>query len=958
MNSELQKEVERLFAAAIEQPQDRRAAFLEERCHGNESLLAEVNSLLEHFDSSKNFLETPAVDWQMGPSFADALFRLDDPIPEERRIGQYKIKEIIGYGGMGNVYLAEQENPQRTVALKVIKSGITSPAAIRRFKHEAQVLGKLQHPGIAQVFEAGLFESKTGLRPFFTMEYVSGLPLTVYAERHELSTKERLRLLARICDAVHHAHQKGVIHRDLKPDNILVDEAGFPKILDFGVARVTDSDIKATTLHTDVGQLIGTIPYMSPEQCDFDSKGLDSRSDVYSLGVLAYELLTGLLPHDLQDKQIPEAVRIIREEDPTPLSSVNKIFRGDLDTIVSKALEKDKDRRYLSARDLALDIERYLNDQPIVARPASAIYQLRKFAKRNKAIVGGTVAVFVVLILGFAGTGIGMVKARREAENAQVTVDYLKKILSSPDPRKKGHDVKMVDVLDWAVEGFDTEFTGRPEIKARIFDTFGMTYHALGRFNKAEPYMREAFALFEELYGEDHAETLEVMDHLLTLVSDQRSIKDAERLARGLLDRCRRNLGENHPNTLKAQNDLGWILGEAFKFDEARALLETTWKACSARFGEDHPDTLEVLNNLAWVLAGRKDFEKAEETFRIVWAKRKDVLGENDPQTLETMNSLAFTLKNAKKLEEAELLFKDVAERRLEMLGREHPDTIFSNIGLAWVYQDLERFDEAEKCLVDNVKILYRSTDEALLYSKLAITILITALTEQEKLVAAEPWARLYHERQHRVYGIDHINTRKSLNRLIGVLKMQGGRKEQIHELVEDFFVQLKEIPDRPDIPMLRLMYHRAQMLRDIGRFDEAEKFYRIVYEKRGRFPDVVMFDKALVGYNLAIMLADRGRFADAEVLFRTLDETLDETVEPDSPEMADYLLKYGKCLTGLNRFAEAETRLKSSLEISRSLFEDDALQIKNTLKALAELYEAWGDEGKAAEYRGRLDEE
>jgi WD40 repeat protein/predicted Ser/Thr protein kinase len=336
---------------------------------------------------------------------ARALGEPDDPsapdgaagIPE--RIGRYAILGVIGEGGMGVVYEARQEDPARSVALKVIRPGLVTRGLLRRFRHEAQVLGQLQHPGIAQIYEAGTSDTGEGGVPFFAMELVRGRPLLEFAHAHALGTRARLDLIARVCDALHHAHQKGVIHRDLKPANILVEEDGRPKVLDFGVARATDADLQTITLQTDVGQLVGTVPYMSPEQASGDPAQIDLRSDVYSLGVIAFELLTGRLPYAVQGKMIHEAVRIIRDQEPSRLSSIDRALRGDAETIVAKALEKSPERRYQSAAELASDIRRYLADQPIVARPASVMYQFRKFARRNKALVTGLGVAFAAMLI-------------------------------------------------------------------------------------------------------------------------------------------------------------------------------------------------------------------------------------------------------------------------------------------------------------------------------------------------------------------------------------------------------------------------------------------------------------------------------------------------------------------------------------------------------------------------------
>jgi non-specific serine/threonine protein kinase/serine/threonine-protein kinase len=302
-------------------------------------------------------------------------------------IGRYRIVRLLGEGGMGAVYEAEQDQPRRHVALKVIKAAWASPELLRRFEQESQALGRLHHPGIAQIYEAGSADTGFGVQPFFAMELIHGMPLVEYADERKLGPRQRMELMIQVCDAVQHAHQRGIIHRDLKPGNILVDEAGQPKILDFGLARITDSDSQATR-QTDMGQLLGTVPYMSPEQVVADPSSIDVRSDVYTLGVILYLLLAGKLPYTLT-RHLHEAVRTIQEVDPAPLSTINRSYRGDIETIVAKALEKDKTRRYASANDLAADIRCYLEDQPISAKPASATYQLQKFSSSRASMRPG-----------------------------------------------------------------------------------------------------------------------------------------------------------------------------------------------------------------------------------------------------------------------------------------------------------------------------------------------------------------------------------------------------------------------------------------------------------------------------------------------------------------------------------------------------------------------------------------
>src|SRR6516165_5703455 len=371
--------VEALFQQAVDLVPERRGAFLDERCGGDPDLRAAVERLL-HFDAkaqgAPDFLQSPAAEVRAAlPGRAAAM---------PASFGRYRLLRLHGEGGMGTVYEAEQDNPRRTVALKVIRPGLVSPEYLKRFSHEAQILARLQHPGIAQVHEAGMSEDG---QSFFAMEFIRGMPLDEYARGRGLEAAARLELLARVCDAVQHAHDNGVIHRDLKPGNILVDETGQPKVLDFGVAHVAGTDLLTTSSRTQTGQLLGTLSYMSPEQIAAAPTGLDGRSDVYTLGVILFELLAHRLPYHLEQLPVHEVARVIQQQEPSRLGSVDTHYRGDVEIIVAKALEKDKTRRYASAGELAEDLRRHLAHEPIRARPASALYQVLKFTRRHRALV-------------------------------------------------------------------------------------------------------------------------------------------------------------------------------------------------------------------------------------------------------------------------------------------------------------------------------------------------------------------------------------------------------------------------------------------------------------------------------------------------------------------------------------------------------------------------------------------
>jgi len=898
-------------------------------------------------DTPRHLRPTIAED---GRRAADAPADDDAGATMPSRVGAYRVRELLAQGGMGVVYIAEQENPSRTVALKIIRPGQATPELLRRFENEAHVLGLLQHPGIAQIYEAGTADTGHGPQPFFAMELVRGKDLIEYADASDLDTRARLRLLARVCDAVAHAHQRGIIHRDLKPANILVTTEGQPKVLDFGVARATDADVKAT-VYTYAGQLIGTLPYMSPEQIAGDPDDVDTRCDIYALGVMLHELLTGTLPYEVAGKSFMDVARTIQDTQPASLSTVNRIYRGDIETIVGKALEKDKDRRYETAQALADDIRRYLAHEPIVARPPSTWYQAQKFTRRHRALVLSAGLGVLALVVGLAAATWGYMSAQRERFRAEAINDYLlEKVLQAPNPIHGGPNTKVIDVIDRAAEAVEKEFADQPLLRADLWSTLSATYRGLGQYETAEELGRKAYEIRLAALGEMHPDTIEALDRIGHAQIGQGRPDEAVEYLSLVVDQRSRVLGPMHPETLRTKSDLAEAYDHTGDHERGIAMQREVVETRRRIMGRDNIDTIRSTISLASMLNFYGELEEAQGLYNEALELSSEAGESAVTATIASLNGLSYLYRSLGD----DAASADYAERSLdasiELYGANHPDVGVAMTNLANALNRLGRDEEAANLRRGVLAIFEESLGpehEWTLTARHNLAGSIANLGDKEE---AERMHLRNLEDRRRVLGERSMGVAETLGGL-GIVYNNTDRYEEavvaLEEALEIYLALFDE--DHPEVATT--LSNLAHSYQNTGAYERAAEVSRKLIDVDTRTVGPthpwVMADYR----DLIMALIAAGDPAGAEQAARQRLERA-EDLQQDDPNRAESSALLGHALAKQGRYAEAEGLLLQAHATLLEVDEDNTDRTEDTADYLTELYEAWGKPERAAAYR------
>jgi serine/threonine protein kinase len=985
---------ESLFHEALAKPAGERAAFLDAACAGQPQLRAAVEALLAAHSASAGLLDRPPGELTQAPPAATGEYTPQpaDTPPQPAlgsRVepglviaGRYTLQEKIGEGGMGEVWVAKQTEPvKRKVALKLIKTGMDSKAVLQRFEQERQALALMDHPHIARVLDGGL--TPTG-QPFFVMELVNGLPLTKFCDEARLTPRERLVLFVPICQAVQHAHQKGVVHRDLKPANILVtmiDSRPVPKVIDFGVAKATAGKLTDETLSTQLGAVVGTLEYMAPEQAGFSGEDIDTRADVYSLGVILYELLTGLRPLDgkrLKQAALTELVRILREEEPskpsTRLSSEDALpslaalrqtdpkklmalLRGELDWVVMKCLEKQRDRRYETANALARDLQRYLADEPVEARPPSAGYRLRKLLRRNWAAVLTCLLVAAALLLGTAAATWQAWRATRERDDKEIARrneaqqrqraeeesrrarlaeleardqaaitaaidEFLKQDLlrqadaSAQVDRGFTANPKLTvrELLDRAAAKIGERFKDRPRVEAAVRQVIGNTYCEIGEAKLAVPHLERALALSRQTVGDNHSDTIGHLHDLALACHEVGELDRAFQLIQQAAALANAQAEPNRSTIESIQHVLAVVHQAAGRPAEAIPI----WQKLLEQYRDDpkNRSALTVANNLGVSYMALGQLDKAVPTLERAQAGYEKQLGADHPLTLNCTHNLGTAYGMAGRLDRSIPLLKRAWSGRKATLEPGHSFTLRSQMNLATAYTHAGQVDEAVKLVEDALATARAKYGEDHVDTLTAMHTLASAYQSANRLEKAQSLLETALKKRRAMLGAGHPDTLATLNNL-ATLYWGLGRSDRAIPLLEDAVVQYRRTHEADHPDRVRAVANLGINYREAGRYPDA---IPCLEEAAASRPGRSSADLEWVSWELANTYSQSGQPAKAEPLYR---DAMNRRAR-DDPAQDGLMAQLSLMLLRQSKFADAEPILREVVALRARARPDD----------------------------------
>ncbi len=933
-------------------------------------------------------------------------------------IGPYTLLEVIGEGGFGTVWLAERREPMvQRVALKIIKPGMDSAAVVTRFEQERQALAVMDHPNVAKVFDGGVTPAG---RPYFVMEYVQGQTITAFADARKLTLRQRLELFMPVCEAVQHAHHKGLIHRDIKPSNVLVAEIEgkpVPKVIDFGVAKAIASAGWTNTAHTQSGMVIGTPEYMSPEQVAGEID-VDTRTDVYSLGVLLYELLTGELPFDpreLRKAALVEIARIIREVTPpkpstrlaqlagnrtttiaqarsTSSDRMTSELRRELDWIPLMALRKERERRYPSPQALADDVQRYLDGRPLRAAPDSKAYLARKFVKRNKVQVVATAAVLTALSAGLAvsvwqrnqaiNSQRAEAKERARADERAVAAEKAEKAEKErADQLKKVSDFQsqMLSQIDTTMAGVELmkdvrerfvaalEKAGVPE--AERTNRVDALQQELVRVNATDTaaalidrtILKPAIKTIDEQFKDDPVTDASLRQALAELYRTIGLYDAAYPLQESALATRRQVLGAEHPDTLYSVSNMGVLQSSQGKLVEAETYYREALERSRRVLGEEHPDTLTSISNLGVLLQHLGRLAEAEPYYREALEERRRVLGEEHPDTLTSINNMGRLLQAEGKLDQAEPYYREALQMRRRALGEEHPSTLDSISSMGFLLQDQGKLDQAEPYFREALEKSLRVLGEEHPDTLTSINNMGVLLQHLGRLAEAEPYYREALEERRRVLGEEHPDTLTSINNM-GFLLHNQGKLDEAEPYYREATEKSRRLLGEEHPITLTSINNMGFLLQDQGKLDQAETYFREALEKSRRVLGEEHPSTLVSINNMGNLLQEQGKLEEAEPYYREAMEKSRQVLGEEHPTTLTFIHNMGFLLQDQGKLDQAETYFREALEKSRRVLGEEHPDTLACVQGLVDVYTAWdkaepgkGYDAKAAEWKAKL---